>query len=249
MRINRPQYKGAALGLVAGLSLAFWGGGCTSAGAQAVQTETRGPDGRRAAGGPSATPDATPVADAGIPVTQPEDPTGERTRQVALERAFARRTDPFALSAAERAFDAEQRAARLLADLGGFSVYFELPEEPADRPPRREPPPLWRLSGVILGDAVIALLVREEGRPAQLLTPGTRIEGTDWRVVSIDTERAVLRRSGDVEPKEISVFLQDRMPSPAAAQPGGGAPGAGQGEDVEQGGGGGAGGQTRPMQD
>jgi hypothetical protein len=64
-----------------------------------------------------------------------------------------------------------------------------------------EPQPYRRLSGIVVGDSVLALIVMGDGAGPQIIRPGLRIPNSPWRVISIDEEQAVLRRDGDVLPR------------------------------------------------
>lgn len=155
--------------------------------------------------------------------------------ELAKKKYFPVRGDAFALNSTERAFDRAQLAARLVSDSGGFSNMFSVPDEAADLPPVSEPLPLWRLSGVVISDGVAALL--ETGTRTIEIRPGMKIPDTDWTVVSIDANRAVLKRSGNKLPKTFVVELKGSFSS---GTPGGGGGGGGGGST---GGGGAAGGK------
>lgn len=146
----------------------------------------------------------------------------------ANSKIFGARTNPFLLTAAEFKFDRSQSTARVLGDIGGWSnATIEIPED-RDRVIPIEPQPFRRLSGIIVGQSVMGLIDMGDGKE-QLIRPGMQIPGTEWTVVAIDGDRAILRRPGNRLPREISVPLQGRLPGT-----GGGAP-------TNQGGGG-----TRP---
>lgn len=150
------------------------------------------------------------AADAGVPVQVTPDPTFERTRQVAQTTSFGRRSDPFALLGPEAAFERAQQMERVQSEFGGF--FPTLFEEPAPSPEETivvEPQPYRRLAGVLLGNGVAALIQMEDGRVFEIV-PGSVIPGTNWVVISIDAERAILRRPGNRLPKEIIVRLGPR---------------------------------------
>jgi hypothetical protein len=143
-------------------------------------------------------------AEAGIEVARPEGAPDLIT--VANTMGFATRLNPFALLARESSFNREQVAERIISDAGGWTIAFEEPDElPIGEEVRREPAPLWRVSGILIGDTVSALL--DTGAATYDLRPGMRVPGTPWTVFSIDEERVVLRREGNVLPREVSVPL------------------------------------------
>lgn len=156
---------------------------------------------------------------------------------------LSRNRNPFGLLPAERAFDQQQLADRLIFDVGGFGQFFQdVSVEPEQTVV--EPTPLWRLAGIVIGEGVVALL--DTGTQIFDVRPGSRIPNTDWQVVSIDEERAVLRRTRDnVLPREFVVNLQGPLsgggmgPGPGAGGPGGpGGPGGRPGGPGGPGGGG-----------
>lgn len=162
-----------------------------------------------------------PDAPAGIPIAQYAE-TDLAT--VVSNRNFGGvRADPFSLKPGEQRYEADQRVLRFLQDAGGFTVMFEPPEEkPDDSMVPLEPQPYRRLSGILVGDSVHAIIELEGGR-TEIVRPGTKIPNTEWTVVSIDGEKAVLRRPGNRRPNEIVV----RLESPPAGQGGGGGPAGG----------------------
>ena len=167
-------------------------------------------------------------ADAGVPVTMVADPTFERTKLLSATRYFGRRSDPFSLLAPERAFEARQQVERARQEYGGwFGSEFDMDAAGVLGTPQPqtivEPQPYRRLSGILLGNGVAALIEWEDGRVFEV-TPGSQIPGTEWVVISIDAERAILRRSGNRLPKEVIVRL-----GPRASEFGGGGGGGGGG--------------------
>lgn len=172
----------------------------------------------------------SPMARAGVDkdVTKSMDPNRLKGLIAATSR-FGSRPNPFALSKEEIAFDQLQAAERLLSEGGSFGTQFELPEDAAgDLIIAEEPQPIRRLSGIVIGDAIYAIL--EENGTSTIVRPGSMIPNSDWRVVSIDKEKAILRRDPEdpkKRPNEIEVKLQFGLPSiqaPAAGGPTGGAP-------------------------
>jgi len=162
-----------------------------------------------------------PKVDAGVPVVQAADPT-EVPKLVAMKQAsFSSRPDPFSLMPAERRFDRAQFAERVFSEAGTFGSYFDTSSDVNVKPlPIVEAQPYRRLSGVVIADAVLAI-IEVEGQETKIIRPGQMIEGTEWRVVSIDEEKAVLRRSGNRLPRQVVVKLE----SPPAQVGGGGNPG------------------------
>lgn len=188
-----------------------------------------GGQGNVATPAPAATSSVTrepfrPDAAAGIPIPQFADTD---LLAMANNRNYGGvRRDPFALKPGEQRYETQQRVLRFMQEAGGFTVMFEPPEERRDDiliP--LEPQPYRRLSGILVGDSVHAIIELEGGR-TEIVRPGTKIPNTEWTVVSIDGEKAVLRRPGNRRPNEIVV----RLESPPAGQgraPTGGAGGGG----------------------
>lgn len=168
----------------------------------------------------------TPEAEAGVALSM-EDAIKDMdtVRDIADRKYWAsRRSDAFALTAAERKFDQEQSLERLLSDTGGFlSEYTPLEENVVEDAPQSFPTPAWRLAGIVVSEgAVIALL--DQGTRVDTIVPGQLVEGTEWRCVSIDTDKAVFRRDPRRIPSEIVVPLQGGIPG---ALGGGNAPAGG----------------------
>jgi hypothetical protein len=128
--------------------------------------------------------------------------------------------------AEERAFHINQSSERLLADVGGFRMDYEEPP-PVEINEVQEPQPYRRLAGVIVGESVLGLIDMGDGRPLEIIRPGQRIPNSDWTVVSIDEEKAILRRSGNRLPRQIVVRLESPPFNPN--QGGGGGPAGGPG--------------------
>ncbi|MCW5937828.1 MAG: hypothetical protein KIT11_11045 [Fimbriimonadaceae bacterium] len=159
------------------------------------------------------------AAEAGIGADVDVSP-GSNPFELAKGRYFSSRPDSFALLTAERTFDRSQRAERFLDESGGFVLYYSPPQEVELEPSVLiDPPPAWRLAGVVISDGVIGLL--DMGNRTVDVRPGQRVPDTEWTVVSIDTERAVLRRSGNKLPREFIAPLQGPL------APGGGGGGGG----------------------
>ncbi|MBS1723520.1 MAG: hypothetical protein JSS66_11265 [Armatimonadetes bacterium] len=172
------------------------------------------------------------AAEAGLNATVDATPPFQ-PMQLAKSKYFGSRGDAFALLPAERAFNGSQLAANLVSKGGGFSAMFTEPEEVVEAAPVTEPLPLWRLAGVVIGDGVSALL--DMGTRTIDIRPGMKIPDTDWTVVSIDSDKAVLKRANKL-PHTFTVPLQSKNAG------GGGGTGGGTG-----GSGGGTGGGGKQM--
>lgn len=179
-----------------------------------------------------------PSAPAGLPVTVSTDPNALRAL-IARASRFGRSSDPFRLLPNEIQFERSQTAERLFTEQGDFNLEYEAPQPPTGTGPVAEPQPYRRLSGIVIGDAIVGIL-ETQGQETIIIRPGQYIPGTEWRVVLINEDRAVLRRAGNRLPKEISVRLELPPPGfdtgagqgggPAGGPPGGpagrgGAPG------------------------
>lgn len=203
--------------------------GCTQLSAQAQMPGAVGAPGAAGATTGGLPQPVSFKASAGVPIPAVEDPAFGDVKLLAEGTRFGRRSDPFALLPAERLYESEQANARLTADLGGFSTFFT-PEEPApDEEETTEPQPFRRLSGVLLGDGVIGVIEMEDGRSYEI-RPGTRIPNSEWTVLSLNAEQAVLVRSGNTLPRRIIVRLQGRpegaqTPGNPGSVPGGMPPG------------------------
>ncbi len=169
-------------------------------------------------------------AEAGVPVEMPNDPGFQQIYTLAATRNYGHRNDPFALQPIEKAFDADQSQARTVEELGGFTLMYVPPEEKPDEQEISEPQPAnRRLAGIVLAKSgVYALLEWDNGRVYEI-RPGTRIEGTEWVVVSVDDEKAVLRRGGNRLPHEIVIPLRGSLGGEFGGGGGGGNNGGGGG--------------------
>lgn len=139
-----------------------------------------------------------------------------------LGQSFSPRNDPFALLAEERSFESRQASERVFSESGSWRFDYEAPP-PVNDVEVLEPQPYRRLAGVIVGESVLALIDMGDGR-LEIIRPGQRIPNSEWTVVSIDEDKAVLRRSGNRLPRQIVV----RLESPPSGF-GGGAQSGGQG--------------------
>jgi hypothetical protein len=165
-------------------------------------------------------------ASSGVPVAPPgpvDVPSLAATRSLG-----SRGSNAFALTPEERAFDMSQTTENLLASAGGFRLEI-VPtlDDPGEQPPVVEPVPNWRLSGVLIGNGVMALL--DTGAQTYEIRPGMMVPGTEWRVVAIDADRALLARDGNKLPREFFVGLSGPITGPGVTVQGGGGAGGGTG--------------------
>jgi hypothetical protein len=169
--------------------------------------------------------DFKPNAISGVRVDPSADPNAYKNF-IAM-KDFGLRQDPFALLASEQKFDRAQLAERLTTE-AGWSIRFEpKPEEPAVLP--EEPQPYRRLSGVLIGQTIMALINMEDGM-VHVVRPGMKVPNSEWTVVSIDEEKAILKREGNKRPSTIIVRLEVDAGGGGGAPPGGpGGPPAGPG--------------------
>lgn len=144
-------------------------------------------------------------------------------QSLVAQRSFGVRPDPFALLTPERSFNQSQTSERVLVEIGGFATMYEPPVEVADQGEIVEPQPYRRLAGILVGDTVSAIIIMEDGS-AHIIKPGMRIPNSPWRVVSIDEEKAVLRRAGTRKPTQITIRLETPLQG-VPNQGGGGRPG------------------------
>ena len=146
----------------------------------------------------------------GNPAGLPVDPA-KQSDIVAVfnpQQKTVTRPDVWALSPLEQDFDTRARNEKIFATTGGTwpTLFQEKPE--AVQVDTIEPQPFRRLAGVLVGDSVMAIIDMGDGSPMQVIRPGMQIPNSPWKVISIDEEKAVLRRSGNKRPKEIVVRLQ-----------------------------------------
>ncbi len=217
MKMNR-KFQMLVLGALGATAL-LAGYGCASS-AQSQQMATQAPAGSNAPTPTIPTPgmqDASPVlhpaADAGIPVVvKPIDPGAARMKRLARNANFGSRSDAFALLPMESRYEQEQRGELILGTLGGFTTYFEPPEEQPDESEIFEPQPPRRASGIVLGESVYAIIQMETGQTI-IVRPGSKIQVGDvvWTVASIDEDKVVLRREGNRQPKTIIIRLSGQL--------------------------------------
>ena len=124
-------------------------------------------------------PELNLTAERGVPKNPgpPVDPVA-----LASSRNFGARPDPFALMSEERLFDADQRTESFLTANGSYALYIEPEiEDPGTaEPPVFEPVPAWRLSGVIIGNGVMALL--DTGARVYEIRPGMMVPGSSGKI-------------------------------------------------------------------
>lgn len=162
-------------------------------------------------------------ARAGLPVTVRTDPNALKGL-VARTTRFGNRSNPFQLLKDEVRFDRDQNVERLFGQDGSFNLEYKEPElPPIQSSTVEEAQPYRRLSGIVIGDAIVAIL-ETQGQETVLIRPGQFIPNTEWKVVSINNDRAILRRSGNRKPNEIEVKLE--LPPPGFGDTGAGTAGA-----------------------
>lgn len=183
-------------------------------------------------GSPKGPKFTAPNSDAGLAVAPSLDPTKLAKLVVSRNSSGAfgtSRTDPFALTAEEKTFENQQTVERFFAG-NGFGTFVSEKEQVDEQLMPEEAQPYRRLSGIVVGDSVLAIL-EEEGKSPIIVTPGMQIPNSPWRVVSIDQDKAILRRPGKVKPNQIIVRLEQPRYNPAAGPGDGtfgpGAPGSG----------------------
>jgi hypothetical protein len=139
------------------------------------------------------------------------------TQQLAAFKVTPR-PDPFSLQQQENEYEVKENNERIFATTGSFFGSLFVPKPEIVFIENSEPQPFRRLAGVLVGDSVMAIIDMGDGSPMQVIRPGMQIPNSPWRVVSIDQDKAVLRRNGNVKPKEVVVRLQS--PSSGGVQPG-----------------------------
>lgn len=142
-------------------------------------------------------------AQAGMPIAA-GDPT--KFAQQIFNTPVPVRADPFSLMASEQAFE-HQQLAQNLASQTSWPLFYKPPAVVVSQPVV-EPQPARRLAGIFIGDSITALIDMGDGKLIEI-HPGQRIDKTEWMVVSIDSEKAVLRRVGSKKlPSEVIVRLE-----------------------------------------
>lgn len=207
-----------------GLGFALAGIGLVGCGDPNDQLVTTNPNGGKKSA------EYNPTAAAGVGKDMSKSVQANTTNLLAMiskTDRFNHRKNPFALNAEEVAFDRAQAAEKMLIDGGQFGTLYELEESklPGEGQQPPEPQPYRRLSGILIGDSILAIL--EEGNRNTIIRPGMLIPETNWRVVSIDRDKAVLRREGSTRmPREVEVRLELGFPGSGG---GGGFPSGGSG--------------------
>lgn len=178
---------------------------------------------------PASTTGTTPSAASNRPVEAPNADAGVRVNPSADPQMYASlskgrnfggsRRDPFSLRPQEMAFDRSQLSEKLISDFGWSMRAEPKPEVQAEE--KEEVQPYRRLAGVIIGDTVTAIIIMEDGR-AEQIRPGMQIPNSEWTVVSIDEDKAILRRPGTRKPNQIIVNLESAPPGAAGGNRTGG---------------------------
>lgn len=209
----------------------------TGCGPDPVKSLTEAPPGTAAAQQPF-----VPKADAGVR----REPGDSKTLVVqASKQTFNVRSDPFAMSGRDVAYDRSQFAAAMTASMGWYPNIADERVE-VQETFEYEPQPPRRLAGILVGETISALIDMGDGTGLQTIRPGQEIKSGDttWIVQSIDEEKAILRRAtGNKRPKYVVVRLEDSgtMSAPAGGSQGGNTGGAQGGGNRATGGGGGGG--------
>jgi hypothetical protein len=219
LKIGRDTMRNSSVGMMA-LAAAFVAVGCGSPTASADNSA-----------GTSTAKKYTYkfTSDAGISIAQEQD-NGKLKKLYASRgsKYGSARQDPFALTKDELEFETSQGALRTFNETGGYQMDY-VPSETEEVAPTVEQQPYRRLSGIVVGDSVLAIIDMNDGSESQIIHPGERIPNSPWTVVSIDKEKAVLRRDGNVLPKEITVRLETPPPGQGGFSGGATGPGAGAG--------------------
>jgi len=203
-RINKRIMK-APIGILALSAVATAVIGC---GGGASTGGTVAPDSQ---GGTTASASATYTPKnvlAGLPVDKSTD-SKPYAQLVAASVKYGHRADPFQLTSEETAYDKQQNVERVLGTLGGFTTQYTVPPEESKDVEPQEPQPYRRLAGIIVGDSVLGIIDMGDGRATTIIRPGMKIPNTEWTVVSINEDRALLHRDGNVGPHTISVRLEE----------------------------------------
>ncbi len=171
--------------------------------------------------------DFKPDVDAGVPVAITQDPN--LLKSLVALKGFSYRNEPFALLPVEANFERSQASERFVQE-NNWSIQFDPPvERDTSLDDQEEQQPYRRLAGIIVGDTVLAILIMEDGH-AEIIRPGMMIPNSEWRVISIDEENAVLRRTGNRRPRTITIPLEGDLRGGSRPNAGGGAnPGGGTG--------------------
>jgi len=211
----RVPFQVLALGVVVAAAVGCGGGsgGGGSAGSPSTSTTS------------SATVAYVPKnVPAGIPVDVSTDQKPYQAL-VAASSKFGHRGDPFRLTNEEAAYDRQQNVERIMGSMGGFTTQYTIPPDETKSIPPDEPQPYRRLAGIVVGDSVLAIIDMGSGQASTIIRPGMKIPNTEWTVVSIDQDKAVLHRDGPIGPHTITVRLESPPAGMSTGGFGGGAPG------------------------
>ena len=110
----------------------------------------------------------------GLPIDPPVANPAQIQSLIAMQSVHPRH-DPFSLSPQEMAFDQSQTTERLLQQGGNMETMYVSPPPPDDTPPPVEPQPYRRVSGILVGDSVVAIIEMGDGKPPVIVRPGTEI--------------------------------------------------------------------------
>ncbi|MEI6512388.1 MAG: hypothetical protein WCO51_03835 [bacterium] len=201
---------------------------------QVASTPTTVPSG--APGSPMGSPPGTPGFQptpglGGQSSATPSTPTMSKPKEtkgpviaVVNKPIYPSRPDPFSKLASE-----VYRSKAKIIDIVSFAPVFVPGPMPIMPPPQPvyDPQPYRRLAGILAGSSIAAIL-ETEGQDPVVIRPGTIIG--EWRVAQLTSTFAVLKREGNVTPKEVIARLEAPPAGmrQAANQPVGG-PGMGPG--------------------
>jgi hypothetical protein len=135
-----------------------------------------------------------PTAAAGVTKDISKSEAVGRYRPYILSTSrFGHRSNPFALNSEEQAFDRAQAAEKIVIDGGAFGSLYTLPDDKLDVAQPVEPQPYRRLSGILIGDSVLAIL--EEGGKSTIVRPGMLSQARTGELF----QSTAIRRSCDVK--------------------------------------------------
>jgi hypothetical protein len=179
-----------------------------------------------------------PAAEAGT-LVPPSDP---KLYEQAKAYPVAARGNPFSLSGVEVAYDRAQLAASINESSGWYGNIAEPKEENTQPTFQSVLEPDRRLAGVLIGESISALIDMNDGKGLQVIRPGSQLVGAsgqpEWVVVSIDEEKAILKRiNPNIHPQTVVVRLQTDLGNGGTGGGGGGQQGGGGGQRGNPGGG------------
>lgn len=171
-----------------------------------------------------------PAAEAGT-LVPPSDP---KLYEQAKAYAVAARANPFSLRGEEVAYDRMQLAASLTETNSWYPNVAEPKVDNKQPTFQTVEEPERRLAGVLIGESISALIDMNDGKGLQVIRPGSQLAGTsgqpEWVVVSIDEEKAILKRiNPNIHPQTVVVRLQTDLPNGGSGGGGGGQQGGGGG--------------------